>query len=55
MKIRRKIQAHNIGGRIYYSVGIPREWVHTIGTRDVVLDIGRRDIIIKPIGEEGER
>jgi hypothetical protein len=53
MKIKRKIRKKNLAGRIYYSIGIPRAFVDTVGTREVELDIGREDIVIRPLEEEG--
>lgn len=55
MKLKRKIRSKNLGGRTYYEIGIPREFVETIGTRDVELDIGREDIIIRPLKKEKKK
>jgi len=55
MKLKRKIRSKNLGGRTYYSIGIPREFVETIGTRDIELDIGREDIIIRPLKKEKKK
>lgn len=53
MKIRRKINTTKMAGRVYYRVNLPPDWVKTLETLAVELDIGRRDIVIRP-AEEGQ-